>query len=88
MKRKEGYLLRKIGMSYMIVPIKDGLIQIEGMLTLNETGAFLWEQLKEEKTKKELLEAILSEYDVDKEIASTDIQEFLEKTKRSNILSE
>ena len=28
---------RKIGMSYMIVPIKDGLIQIEGMLTLNET---------------------------------------------------
>ncbi len=88
MKRKEGYLLRKIGMSYMIVPIKDGLIQIEGMLTLNETVAFLWEQLKEEKTKKELLEAILSEYDVDKEIASTDIQEFLEKAKRSNILSE
>lgn len=81
MKRKEGYVLRKIGKSYVIVSMSGKTIKFQEMLTLNETGAFLWEQMKMERTEEELLEAVLSEYEVDSETAAADIREFLKKAK-------
>lgn len=86
MKRKEGYILRTIGNSYMIVPVMGQSIKVEDMLALNGTGAYLWEQLAKETTQEELVEAILSEYDVDKETASAHIQEFLKKAEQAGIL--
>lgn len=86
MKRKEGYILRTIGNSYMIVPVLGQSIKVEDMVTLNETGAYLWEHLAEETTQEKLLEALLSEYDVDKETALVHIREFLEKAEQAGIL--
>ena len=70
MKRKEGYMLRTIGNSYLIVPVSGKTIRFDEMLSLNETGAYLWKQLEREMTSEELLEAVLSEYEVDAETAA------------------
>lgn len=86
MKRKEGYMLRSIGKDYIIVPIMGQSIQVEEMFTLNGTGAYLWEKMEQETTTEELLEALLSEYDVDRETASAHIQEFLERAEKAGIL--
>lgn len=87
MKRREGYILRNIGKAYVIVPMSGNTINLKEMLTLNETGAFLWEQMKTEKTEEELLEAVLLEYEVDPETASADIGEFLKKVKSMGMIS-
>ena len=86
MKRKEGCMLRKIGAGYIILPVEGQSIHVEEMLTLNETGAYLWEKLENETTPEELAEAIVSEYDVEKETASAHIREFLEKAEQAGIL--
>ena len=43
MKIKEDYLLRKVAECYVVVPVGKATVDFNGMMNLNETGAFLWE---------------------------------------------
>lgn len=86
MKLKDGYLLRNVAGVHLVVPIAERVIEFKGMMTLNETGAFLWQNLLEEKTREELLLSLLEEFEVDKETASKDIEEFIEKLEAANVL--
>ena len=68
------------------VPLGEKLVNFEMMMTLNETGAFLWEQLKEDKSEEELVAALLAEYNVEKEVAAKDVSEFVLKLKEKEVL--
>ena len=78
MKLKEGFVLRTVAGENVVIPSGDNL-NLNMMLTLNDTGKFLWEQLAEEKTEEELLEAVLAEYDITAETAAPYIAEFVAK---------
>ena len=88
MKIKSNFLLKEISGNYIVVPVGDELIDLNCMITLNESGAFLWEKLSENTTKEKLLEEMLKEYDVDKETASADIEEFLGNIRKIGALDE
>ena len=50
MKLKEGFMLKKILDDYIVVPTGNNIVDFAVAVSLNETGAFLWKQLEEEKT--------------------------------------
>ena len=87
MKIKEGYLLREVAGSNIVVPVGEGSIDFSGVIQLNEVGAFLWKILEKETTKEELLKNLLEEYDIDEDTASKDIDEFIDKLKEANLLA-
>lgn len=86
MKRKEGYITRKIGKTYIVFRVIGQLIKTEEIVFFNGTGAYLWEKLEQEITLEELLKAVLLEYDIDKETAKAHIQEFLKQGLQTGIL--
>lgn len=86
MKIKDGYLLREVAGSFIVVPVGNGAIDFSGVISLNSVGAFLWGKMESGATKKELLEAVLNEYDVEKSVAEADIDEFVEKLKGADLL--
>lgn len=86
MKIKDGYLLREVAGTHIVVPIGAGAMDFSGVISLNEVGAFIWNQLESETTKDKVLEALLSEYNVDRETALADIDEFIEKLKGAELL--
>ena len=86
MKIKDGFILRKVADSYIAVATGEESVNFNAMVTTNETGAFLWEKLKNETTEEELLTCLLNEYDVDEETAKADISEFLEKLRDGKLL--
>ena len=88
MKIKNNFLLKEIAGNYVVVPVGDELIDLNCMITLNESGAFLWNKLSEDITKEELVSGLLAEYDVDKNIAVSDIDEFLENIRKIGALDE
>ena len=45
MKIKEGYILRNVAGSFVVVPIGEAASEFNGMMNLNDTGAFLFEKL-------------------------------------------
>lgn len=86
MKVKEGYLLKEVAGNVIVVPTGDAAINFDGIINLNETGAFLWKSLESEKEPKEILKAFLEEYDVDEETAKKDIELFINQMYKEGLL--
>lgn len=86
MKIKDDFILRKVADTYVVVPVNSMTLDFNGIINLNETGAFLFELLHKGTTKDELLIRLLEEYDVSKQKASSDIDIFIEKVKEADIL--
>lgn len=87
MKIREGYLLRTVAGKNIVVSVGSE-VDFNGMLTLNDTGVFLWELLCENTTKEKLLSSLLNEYDVKEDEAKEDIDAFLSKLKEAKLLEE
>jgi len=88
MKIKEGYILRQVAGNSIVIAVGDEALNFNGIITINGAGTFLWEKLAEGADKNELLSAMLAEYDIDEETASKDIDEFIEKLKKADLLCE
>lgn len=88
MKIKEGFLVKKIAGDYLVVPTGDNIVDFAVAVSLNETGAFLWEQLKEETTIEKLAEALSKEYDIDKTTAESDALDYVNLLKSQGFIVE
>lgn len=85
MRIKEGFVLRQVADSYVVMNLGSE-ISFNGMLTLNESGALLWNTILEGNDADGLVTALLNEYDVSEEIAKKDVAAFIEKIKGAGIL--
>lgn len=86
MKTKEGFLLKEVAGNNIIVPIGDNLVDFSAMITVNETGAFLWKMLEKGTEIDELVTSLTGEFDVSEEIAKEDITDFINVLKDKGIL--
>ena len=73
---------RKTGNEYVLVPIANNIADMNSVYTLNETGAFIWEQIDGIKSVEEIIGALTEEYDIDYDNASEDVFLFIENMKR------
>lgn len=88
MKTKEGFILRSIAGSNIVVPVGKASTEFNGMITLNDSGAFLWKVLEKGCEIEDMVKALLSEYDVDEEQARKCSVDFAEKLKEAGCLEE
>ncbi len=88
MKVKNDFILREVAGYYVVVPIGEGALNFNGVINLNESGAFLWNTMKNDVTEAEMVSALLEEYDVDKERAEADVAAFVAKMRAANIIEE
>ncbi len=86
MKIKEDFLLRKVADSYVVVPVNRMTLDFNGIINLNETGAFLFGLLQNGAEREELISKLLDEYEVTPEKASNDVDLFISKVKEADIL--
>ena len=85
MKIKEGFILRNVAGSFVVVPIGDATLDFNGMMNLNETGAFLFEKMIDGTTREDLIKALTDEYDVDEETAAKDVDLFIDKVEKEDL---
>ena len=78
MKIKDGFLLRQVAGQNVVLPV-GGDLDLNMIITLNESGAFLWERLQNETTQESLVQALLAEYDVDPQTAADCVAAFIQK---------
>lgn len=86
MKVNPDYVMRKIAGECVIIPTGQAAEQFNGMISLNETGAFLWEALAEERTMSELVELMTSEFEVEEPLAALDVETFVRQMKQQGLL--
>lgn len=85
MKLKDGFVLREVAGEYVVLPAGEGL-DLNMMITLNETGSLLWKKLTEGAEVEDLVNAILAEYDTDADTAAKSVEAFVAKLKEHNFL--
>ncbi len=88
MKKNPEYLIRRVADRQVIVPIGKAAENFVGMIAVNGTGAFLWEQLENEQTPERLVDALTQQYEVSREQAMKDVLTFLDKLRSVGALVE
>ena len=86
MKIKKELIKRDIAGDTILVPVGKTVYDSNGLFVLNELGAFLWEKLPQAEGEKDLLEAVLAEYEGSPEEAAADLKEFLDQLRKLDII--
>lgn len=82
---KQGYVVREIAGEFIAVPIDSSCGT--SIIILNPVSKFIWDELQNEKTFDEMLDAMLKNYDVSKEEAESDLKDFLMQLVENGLLN-
>jgi Coenzyme PQQ synthesis protein D (PqqD) len=86
MKRKDDYVLQKVGDTCILVPIGAAVAKTNGIITLNKTAARIWRLLESDRTLNELISIVVQEFAVDPKIAQADIEAFVDWLAKMGLL--
>ena len=86
MKHNDDFIMLNVGGEKLLVPLGTRVMDLNGLITLNETAAYVWELLAEECSLDELTAAITGRFDVAPEIACIDLRIFMDEITRLGLL--
>lgn len=86
MKLKDGFIMRDVAGQTVVLPSGEDM-DLNMMITLNDTGKFLWSLLESDKEEADLVSALLAEYDVDEATAKTAVSGFVAKLNENGFLA-
>ena len=86
MKLKNGFVLKEIAGECVVVAI-DSALNLDGMITLNETAKTIWLRLCDGAERAELISALTGEYDVSSELAAEAVDKFVAKLEELGFLA-
>lgn len=87
MKLKEGFVLREVLGEKVVLPSGENL-DLNMMITLNETAELIWQRLTVGAEMDELVQALLAEYDVDEARARASVEHFVARLKENDFLAD
>ena len=88
MKIKEGFVKKPIMDEIVVVPTGAASEKFEGLIKLNETASFIWDEVEAGKTVDEIVAEMTERYDVDQDIAKADLLEVIEQMKEKGFFIE
>ena len=79
-------MMQNIGGENLLVPLGAQVMDLNGLIILNDTAACAWELLAEERMLDELAVAVAEQFDVAAEIARADLRIFVDEITRLGLL--
>lgn len=74
-----GFKLMDIADEHLLVPVGEKAVSFKGVVTLTESSYYLLNLMYEPKSKSELVNELVQEFDVDEDTAKADIDIFVAK---------
>ena len=88
MKLKTKYILRSVADKTVAIAVEQGDEKTDGVITLNETGAFIFSLINDGADFDTVADKFFDEYDVTKEEAVKAVENFVEYLKSSDLLED
>ena len=86
MKIKLDFVKREIVGENFLVPVGSAAKKYSGLIAMNEIAAFIWDNLPAAENDEAVVNAVLENYDVEREVAEKDVSEFLDKLREMEII--
>lgn len=89
MRIKDGYKVVNMHGQNTVAYEKDGSDKLENTIVLTETAMFLWHMLENgDPTKKDMLNALLDNFEISTVLALGDIDVFLRTMKENGVIED
>ena len=86
MRIKEGFKLRKVCGNAIVVAVGDNT-DLNGLVTLNATGEYLWSILSNGAQEEQIAQALVQKYNIDIKTARRDANDFILQLKGAGLLA-
>jgi len=86
--RNREVVSRLIAGEIVIVPIRQGVGDLNSLYTLNPVGSVLWDFMQEGHTVPEMIDKVCEEFEVSAEQAQSDIRKFLDSLLEEKLIQE
>ena len=83
MKLKAQLVKREIAGDTILVPVGETTTKLQGLLTINETGAAIWDALPEAENEEAIVERLYEAFDVERDVLRQDVHAFVAKAPRA-----
>ncbi len=80
--------MRTLGNEFILVDEGSNLTDFNRMISLNASAALLWEAVQDKEFDAEtLINLLIEEYDINREVAEKDVASLLETWKKAEIIN-
>lgn len=86
MQLRDNFTIKEIVGDYIVVPTGENYLDFGAVISINESGAFLWKQLQDNKSIDELSSALAEEYGIEADVAKADVEDFVALLKEHNLI--
>ena len=86
MKLKLQLVKREIAGDVILVPVGEATTEIKGLLTVNETGAAIWDALPDAENEEAIVDKLYETFDADRQVLREDDDSFLSQLRELGIL--
>ena len=86
MRRKDNFVIQNVGGENLLVPLGAQVMDMNAIITLNGTSAYIWSLLDQDRSIDELAAAVVERFAVDPIRARADIQTFINEITNLGLL--
>jgi hypothetical protein len=84
--RDEDVVQRRIGNDVVLVPITHQFGDLENIFALNDTAAYIWQQIDGQRSFAEIYRLVASQYDIAEDVARSDVADYLRELELSGLI--
>jgi len=88
MKLRGEFLVRQVMDHIVAVPVGQTLLQMNGMIMLNDVSKVIWDCLGQETNLEDIVTTLTDQFAVSEQEARADIMDFLDKLRTMQLLDE
>ena len=88
MKIKEGFILKDVAGSKIVIATGEQRMNFNGVITFNEVGADVFNLLDGNNSVEDIVAKISGDYNAPCEIVRGDVEKLKEKMKKHNLIEE
>lgn len=79
-------MMQNVGGENLLVPLGAQVMDLNGLITLNDTAAWVWKLLAQERSLDELATAVAERFDVTPERSRADVQTLVDEVAKMGLL--
>lgn len=88
MKIKDGYILKSVAGSNVVIATGVERMDFRGIITFNDTGAEIFNMLNGTYTVEEIIEKLAKDYEISYDVAKADVMKLIEKMRSQGLIEE
>lgn len=88
MKIKDGFILKDVAGSKIVIATGAQRINFNGVITFNDVGAEVFNMLDGTNSVEDIISKISADYNVDSNMVKNDVEKLIEKMRKHNLIDE